>query len=73
MKAITFIIKLLLLWYSLVYLGRFWKAVARFTASGRQQDGTQMPGIGYLIMAGICALPTLAIVYYIMQANGIQL
>ena len=73
MKAITFIICLLILWYPLVYLGRFFKAACKFSASGRRQDGSQMPGMGYLIMAGIGSLPTPAIVYYILESNEIQL
>ena len=68
MKVITFILKLLFLVYSLKWLGRSWKATSNYVARGGKDAANDMPGGGSLLMAFICALPTLTIAYFIMQA-----
>ena len=68
MKSITFLLKLLFLVYSLKWLGRSWKANSNYVARGGKDAANDMPGMGSLLMAIICALPTLIIAFYIMQA-----
>ena len=68
MKVITFILKLLFLVYSLKWFGRFCKANNDYVRRGGKDAANDMPGAGSLFMAFICALPTLAIVGYILKA-----
>lgn len=68
MKIVTFILKLLFLVYSFQWLGRSFKASREYTRRGGNDPATDMPGGGSLLMAGICALPTVLIVGYILQA-----
>ena len=68
MKIITFILKLLFLVYSFQWLGRSFKASWEYTRRGGNDAANDMPGVGSLLMAGICALPTVLIVGYILQA-----
>lgn len=68
MKIITFLLKLLFLVYSLKWLGRSFKANHEYIRRGGNDAANDMPGIGSLLIALICALPTLTIVFFIMQA-----
>ncbi len=68
MKIITFLLKLLFLVYSLKWLGRSFKASSEYTRRGGNDAANDMPGTGSYLMALICALPTLTIAYFIMQA-----
>ena len=68
MKIITFILKLLFLVYSLKWLARSWKANSDYVRRGGNDAANDMPGVGSMLMALICALPTLVIVGYILKA-----
>lgn len=70
MKIITFLLKLIFLVYTLKWLVRFWKANSNYVDRGGNDAANDMPGGGSLFMAIICALPTLTIAFYIMQAIG---
>lgn len=68
MKIVTFFLKLLFLVYSFHWLGRSFKASREYTRRGGNNAANDVPGGGSLLMACICALPTLLIVGFILHA-----
>ena len=68
MKFITFILKLLFLVYTFKLLISSWKVSVAHTRSGG--DPQSAPGFGRVILAFICAIPTMLIILYIDYAMG---